>query len=164
MPSALSDQDFWSFVADASEPGGSFRSENLVSNESDLPEMIQVMGSEHQGGIYVGVGPEQNFSYIARLQPEIAYIVDIRRENRDLHLLYKALFEMSSDRAEFVSRLFSRPRPPGIRSDATVDEIFDAFASVDRNKELLASTIHLCPEPSGVCSSAPSFDRSTAMD
>ena len=66
------------------------------------------------GGVYIGVGPEQNFSYIARLRPAMAFIIDIRRENLNLHLFYKALFEVSSDRADFVSRLFSRPRPTGI--------------------------------------------------
>jgi hypothetical protein len=79
------------------------------------------------GGVYIGVGPEQNFSYIARLRPAIAFIVDIREENRDLHLLYKALFELSSDRADFVSRLFSRERPNGIGPGTTVRELFAAF-------------------------------------
>ena len=32
------------------------------------------------GGVYIGVGPEQNFTYIAA-RPEMAFIVDIRREN-----------------------------------------------------------------------------------
>jgi hypothetical protein len=141
MPSALSDQDFWSLMANFSEPGGSFRSENLVSNESHLAEMIHAMGPQNRGGAYVGVGPEQNFSYIAKLQPQIAFIVDIRRENRDLHLMYKALFEISDDRADFVSRLFSRPRPPGLRSDASVEEIFDTFATVAPNQALFASTL-----------------------
>ena len=61
------------------------------------------------GGVFIGVGPEQNFTYIARARPRMAFIVDIRRENADLHLLYKALFELSSNRVEFVSRIFSRP-------------------------------------------------------
>ena len=39
------------------------------------------------------------------------FIVDVRLENRSLHLLYKALFELSTDRADFVSRLFSRGAP-----------------------------------------------------
>ena len=75
------------------------------------------------GGAYIGVSPEQNFSYMAALQPRIAFILDIRRENLDLQLLYKALFELSADRADFVSRLFSRPRPAGLASSANVKEI-----------------------------------------
>ena len=42
------------------------------------------------------------------LKPAMAFIVDIRHGNLDVHLMYKALFELSKDRAEFVSRLFSR--------------------------------------------------------
>jgi hypothetical protein len=79
-----------------------------------------------QGGVYIGVGPEQNFSYIARIRPELAFIVDIRDDNRSLHLFYKALFEVAADRAEFVARLFSRERPPGLGASSTVDEIFAA--------------------------------------
>ena len=71
-----------------------------------------------RGGVYIGVGPEQNFTYIARLRPSTAFIIDIRRENRSLHLLYKALFEISRDRADFVSRLFSPARPAGRMSNA----------------------------------------------
>ena len=55
------------------------------------------------GGVYLGVGPEQNFTYIAAIRPKIAFITDIRRGNLQLHLMYKALFELSADRAEFVS-------------------------------------------------------------
>ena len=67
--------------------------------------------------MYLGVGPEQNFTYIAALKPRIAFIVDIRSGNRDLHLMYKALFELAADRAEFVSLLFSRARPAGLPKD-----------------------------------------------
>ena len=47
----------------------------------------------------MGVGPEQNFTYIAALKPAMAFIVDVRRGNLHMHLMYKALFDMSSDRA-----------------------------------------------------------------
>ena len=69
--------------------------------KSDYVHLARVLRST--GGIYIGVGPEQNFSYIARLGPAMAFIIDIRQRNRNLHLLYKALFEMSTDRAEFLS-------------------------------------------------------------
>jgi hypothetical protein len=57
------------------------------------------------GGVYLGVGPEQNFTYIAAMRPRVAFILDLRRGNADLHLMYKALFELAADRADFVSRL-----------------------------------------------------------
>ena len=68
----------------------------------------------------MGVGPEQNFTYIAALKPSIAFIVDVRRGNLDLHLMYKALFELSADRVDFVSRLFARKRPEGLTSSSSV--------------------------------------------
>jgi hypothetical protein len=129
LPAALSDQEFWGLSEALSEPGGAFRlSDNFVSNEPLFAENIRWLRPTR--GVYIGVGPEQNFSYIARLRPAMAFIVDIRRENRNLHLLYKALFELSTDRADFVSRLFSRPRPAGLDSAASVEEIFKQYDRV----------------------------------
>jgi hypothetical protein len=142
LPQALSDQDFWTLVETLSEPPGTFDvSENLVSNEPDFVDNARRLRGA--GGVYIGVGPEQNFSYIARLRPAMAFIVDIRKENRNLHLLYKALFALSSDRADFVSRLFSRPRPARLGSTATIDEIFERFETVPPTKAILDETSKL---------------------
>jgi hypothetical protein len=139
LPSALSDAELWDLSTALSEPAGAFTiSDNLVSNEPHFAEAVRRLAPK--GGVYVGVGPEQNFSYIARLRPAMAFIVDIRRENLDLHLLYKALFEVSSDRVEFVSLLFSRPRPATVGADATADEIFRAFAKVPSSAEQYGRT------------------------
>ena len=75
----------------------------------------------------MGVGPEQNFTYIVATKPAMAFIVDIRRGNLDLQLMYKALFELSADRAEFVSRLFSKKRPEGLTAKSTRADIFAAY-------------------------------------
>jgi hypothetical protein len=53
-----------------------------------------------------------------------------------MHLMYKALFEMSADRADFVSRLFSRKRPAGLTTSSTAMEIFDAFDRVPGSETL----------------------------
>ena len=71
--------------------------------------------------MYLGVGPEQNFTYIAAMRPRMAFITDIRRGNLHLQLMYKALFELSADRAEFVSRLFTKPRPAGLTRNVDRD-------------------------------------------
>jgi hypothetical protein len=106
----LSDTEFWSIFSTMSEAGGTFASENFVSNETSFQEVIpSIQSSVTPGGVYLGVGPEQNFTYIANLKPRLAFIIDIRRQNAMHHLMYKALFELSETRAEFVSRLFSRP-------------------------------------------------------
>jgi hypothetical protein len=128
LPARLSDQEFWKLASDYSELDGTFHSENLVSNEARyqtiIPELAQTAKS---GRAYIGVGSEQNFSYIAALHPSVAFIIDIRRGNLDLHLIYKALFEMSTNRADFVSRLFSRKTPEGLSTSSTASEIFAAF-------------------------------------
>jgi hypothetical protein len=77
--------------------------------------------------VYLGVGPEQNFTYISALRPRIAFIVDIRRENMLEMLMYKTLFEMSATRAEFVSRLFSRRLTSIVDSQASVERVFAAL-------------------------------------
>src|SRR5262245_27395956 len=108
LPARLSDQEFWKLSLESSESDGTFHSENLVSNEARfqtiIPSLVQAAPA---GRAYVGVGSEQNFTYIAAVRPAMALIVDIRRGNLDLHLIYKALFEMSANRVEFVSKLFS---------------------------------------------------------
>jgi len=93
-----------------------------------IPDLL---GRVRTRGVYIGVGPEQNFTYIAALKPRIAFVVDVRRGNTDLHLMYKALFELSRDRADFVSLLLSRPRPDGLTSKSTAGEIFSAFAAAN---------------------------------
>src|SRR6185295_14679258 len=120
VPSKLSDSVFWKLVTDISEPGGSFRSDNFVSNETTYQWVIpDLLRTTKPGGVYLGVGPDQNFTYIVALKPKIAFIFDIRRQNMLTHLMYKAIIEASSDRADFASRLFSRPRPPGVDTSST---------------------------------------------
>jgi hypothetical protein len=137
LPARLTDAEFWRLASEYSEPDGTFHSENLVSNEirfqTVLPTLVQ---KAVPGRAYVGVGSEQNFTYIAAVRPTVVFIVDIRRGNMDLHLIYKALFEMSADRAEFVSRLFSLPRPAGLSAASTAQEIFTAYSQVAPSQAL----------------------------
>jgi hypothetical protein len=113
----LDDAEFWALFATASEAGGSFPSENFVSNEMTYQHVIPALQrSLAPDGVYLGVGPEQNFTYIANLRPRLAVIVDIRRQNAMQHLMYKALFELSPTRAEFVARLFARPAVARLRT------------------------------------------------
>jgi hypothetical protein len=76
------------------------------------------------GGVYIGVGPEQNFTYAAALEAKMAFVVDIRRQNMLELMLYKALFEMTNNRADFVSQLFSRKRPPTVDAKTSVADLF----------------------------------------
>ena len=99
-------------VASLSERGGYFDTDNLISNESSYLQVIPELERRGlRGGAYIGVGPDQNFSYIAATRPALAFIVDIRRDNLLLHLLFKALFRLSSNRIEYMSLLFGRAPP-----------------------------------------------------
>jgi hypothetical protein len=83
-----------------------------------------------KGGVYMGVGPEQNFSYIAAIRPAMAFVVDIRRQAVVQHLMFKAIFEMAADRADFISLLFSKPRPAGLDGGTPIQKIWEAFTPV----------------------------------
>jgi hypothetical protein len=100
-------------IRQLSEPEGAFDTDNLISNERSYLEVIPALGSRGvSGGAYIGVGPDQNFSYIARIRPSLAYIIDIRRDNLLLHLLFKALFAQAPTRVAYLSLLTGRA-PPG---------------------------------------------------
>lgn len=117
IPDRLADSTFWRMVTTFSEPSGRFPSENFVSNETEWQYVIPgALPRVAPMSAYLGVGPEQNFTYIAAFHPKIAFICDIRRQNMIQHLMYKALIEMSSDRADFLSKLWSRRRPDGLDS------------------------------------------------
>src|SRR5690349_23925296 len=114
LPTTLTDREFWALVQQLSEPNGSFVSrsgspDNLLSNEMQVSTVAAALAKQvPPSGVYLGVGPEQNFTYIAAIKPRIAFITDIRRGNLNEHLVYKALFELSATRADFAARLFNR--------------------------------------------------------
>ena len=104
--------EFGRLIQRLSEPGGYFDTDNLISNETSY---LHVMGKMREmgvsGGAYLGVGPDQNFSYVAQIRPTIAFMIDIRRDNLLQHLLFKALFELSDNRVHYLAMLFGRPVP-----------------------------------------------------
>jgi hypothetical protein len=147
LPDRLTDEEFWALSTSLSEPDGSFRSDNLLSNELFMQYVIpQLTETVRSGGVYLGVGPEQNFTYIAATRPAMVFIVDVRRGNLDLHLLYKALFELSDDRVEFVSRLFARRRPAAIAPDADINAIFEAVYHSPTDEAIFAEDLHAVVE------------------
>jgi hypothetical protein len=149
IPLPLGDREFWQLVDGFSEPNGYFRSDNFLSNENAFQRVIpRLQAALPAGGVYVGVGPEQNFTYLVALHPKLSFIVDIRRGNLVEHLLYKAFIELSSDRADFLSRLFARPRPGGLTDKTPVGELLDAYELAAPSDDLFqrnlaAATDHL---------------------
>jgi hypothetical protein len=126
---------FASAIATLSERGGYFDTDNLISNESSYLQVLpDVKRRGVHGGAYVGVGPDQNFSYIAETRPAVAYIVDIRRDNVLLHLLFKAFFHESPTRVEYLSMLFGRaaPRDTVAWKAVPVDKLAEYVTSAPR--------------------------------
>jgi hypothetical protein len=123
---SLSTRQFAALVGRLSEPGQYFDTDNLISNERSY---LHVVGKMRElgvrGGAYVGVGPDQNFSYIAHVRPSVAFLIDIRRDNLLQHLVFKSLFEQSRNRAEYLCRLVGRRVPADVArwNDRPLDAI-----------------------------------------
>src|SRR5262245_55820135 len=147
LPKELTSDTFLKMIEEFSEPGGYFMYENFLSNERSyqdpIPSLVKVA---KPGGAYLGVGPEQNFTYIAAIRPAMAFIIDIRRQNMLELLMYKALFAMAANRAEFVSILFSR-KPSVIPADrATAEELFSAYGGAKRDQAFFENNLRRIKE------------------
>lgn len=120
------DTTFAGTVARLSEPAGYFDSDNLISNETSYLHAVSHLRSIGvHGGAYIGVGPDQNFSYIAAIRPTVAFMIDIRRDNLLMHLMFKALFQRSRNRLEYLARWTGRLVPSDVREwdGASIDSI-----------------------------------------
>jgi hypothetical protein len=141
---AIPAAEFSRMVGLFSEEEGSFFSDNFVSNETGY---LHVLGKLKQlgvaGGAYIGVGPEQNFTYIAKIRPQIAFIVDIRREAIIQHLMYKAIFQMAANRMQFLSLLFSKPLDgkDAPSPDASIDRMVDYFSTAPTRDKAYAENL-----------------------
>jgi hypothetical protein len=128
LPAQITDAEFWRIFTEFSEPGGNYPYENFVTNEETIQDVMPVLTTvTRPGGVYLGVGPEQNFTYISGVKPKMAFIFDIRRQNAIEHLMYKAIFEMSPTRADFVSHLFSIKTTDKVPETARANGLFLAF-------------------------------------
>ena len=135
LPAQIADDVYWKLIDGSSEPTGIFPSENFTSNENGFQKILPALQQATKpGGVYLGVGPEQNFTYIAALHPKIAFIVDIRRQNLLEHLFYKAAFEMADNRADFLSVIFARKRPEGLTDKSTVDQLLIAYDNINADE------------------------------
>ncbi len=144
FPNDLSATEFTRLIREFSEEGGSFYSDNLLSNETSYLHIVDKLKSlGASGGAYLGVGPEQNFTYIAKLRPRIAFIVDIRHMAVIQHLLYKAIFHLSPDRAEFLARLLSRPliKDKAMTAGSSLNELLSYFNKTPSDEKYFAANL-----------------------
>jgi hypothetical protein len=131
---------FASLIDQLSEPNGEFDTDNLISNEQSYLHVVPALQQAGiAGGVYIGVGPDQNFSYIAHIRPAEAFIVDIRRDNLLLHLLFKAIFASTKNRVEYLGVLTGRAAPDRADAwrDASIEKIVTYF---DDAKPVAAAT------------------------
>ena len=133
---------FARLVAELSEPAGYFDTDNLISNEASYLHVVGKLRSLGvRGGAYIGVGPDQNFSYIAHVRPSIAFVVDVRRDNLLEHLVFKSAFALARNRVEYLALLLGRPAPKDSPRWAgrTVDEIVAYVDSTPASPEIAAA-------------------------
>src|SRR5438552_13782688 len=133
---------FAALSARLSEPGGYFDSDNLISNETSY---LHVIGKLRElgikGGVYIGVGPDQSFSYIAKIRPKMAIMIDIRKDNQLQHLLFKALFARSRNRIEYLCTFFGKPFPKTKGWDArNVKDMIEYIDSTASDPKLFENT------------------------
>jgi hypothetical protein len=137
----VSNSDFGRYIQQWSEEEGYFDSDNFISNETSYLHVIDQLEKQVKaGGIYLGVGPDQNFSYIVHTRPMLAIVTDIRRQNMLEHLWYKALFALSNTRAEYVSLLVSR-ETPRVSSDASLQQILRAVDASQTSEKLFQKNL-----------------------
>ncbi len=146
QPESLSAAEFSRLSREMSEEGGYFRSDNFTSNETaylTVVDKLKELGA--RGGAYIGVGPEQNYTYIAKIRPRIAFIIDIRRQAILQHLIYKAVFHLAPDRVQFLALLLSRPLPkekaPTAKSE--LDEILAYFSQAQADEKAYVANLAL---------------------
>jgi hypothetical protein len=129
MPTKIADAEYWKTINDLAEPGGYFRiPDNFTSNEIEVGWIFsRLQETKVNGGVYLGVGPEQNLSYIASIRPKMAVLFDIRRQAMVQHQIFKAIFELSPDRADFIQMTFAKPRPAKLDSTTEIRAMWDAY-------------------------------------
>jgi hypothetical protein len=125
-----------------SGPAGFFDTHNIISNETSYLQVVDQL--EAMGGAYIGVGPEQNFTYIAKVRPEWAFIVDVRRENMLQHLMMNAILHKAATPFEYLCWLFSRRigehGGPGVSGElgGDLEGLIEAVESMPPDEEVFA--------------------------
>jgi len=134
----LADREFERLSLELSEEPGYFDTDNLISNEiSYLQVLPKLKEITRAGQVYLGVGPDQNFTYIVQVRPATAVIIDLRRDNLLQHLYFKQVIESSKDRWQYLSLLFGKESPPDFRPDlsADVNRLVQHFRSLSSDQD-----------------------------
>lgn len=123
----------------AAVPPSNYTLDCFVTNESAYNEVLaRCRPAGGTTGAYLGVGPDQNFTYIGAYRPRLAIVVDARMDNLIEHLMFKVIFERAEDPLQYLALLFGRsgsrsagrPVPDG-SPEALVEE-FERLPSSNR--------------------------------
>ena len=139
----ISPKLYSALIKDMSEPDGYYQYDNWITNERGYLNIINpLLKNNVKGGAYIGVGPNQNFTFIETIKPEIAFIVDIRQQMTMQHLAYKAMFELAETREEFLSLLLSKSIPGDRKLDKNpdVNDIVDLFYKINSDLNMQKNT------------------------
>jgi hypothetical protein len=134
----LADQEFERLSLQLSEEPGYFDTDNLISNEISYQQVLpRLKEITRAGQVYLGVGPDQNFTYIVQVRPATAIIIDLRRDNLLQHLFFKQVIEASKDRWQYLSLLFGKESPQDFRPDpsADVNRLVQHFRSLSSDQD-----------------------------
>lgn len=153
---SINKEQFVNLISELSEPDPNqgeteYWYPNFISNEAyqcDVAEILQPMG-----GIYLGTGPYQNYSYIIKTQPELAFIIDIRRDNLLQLMMSRALMEMSETRVEYLSKLLLRKTPDIAACGASLSCMLDAIEkspSLEDPEQLLKEVFSVITQKIGI--------------
>jgi hypothetical protein len=135
------DQSLAKVSAALSEPDGGRVADNLVTNEDSFARVADALDRlAPPGGVYLGVGPDQNLTYLAHVRPRLAFVLDFRRRNGLLHLWHKALFAFAPDRASYLARLLARSPTKPLPANPSADELVGAFEGAALDRTRLATT------------------------
>lgn len=112
-----------------------------VYSRWEAPNEINYLDSLNEistrGGVYLGVATEPvNFTYIAKVRPELAVLVDINPAVSRIHLPLKgALMEIAETRLEFLSYVLGRPLAgQAIPQFKTPQDYYNFFAKTPESK------------------------------
>ncbi|MFM7319838.1 MAG: hypothetical protein ACKO5E_23060 [bacterium] len=91
------------------KPSGPASADNLMTNEDSIASVVDELdGKVPTGQVYLGVGPDQNFTLMAYARPAMSFIIDYRRKNQLLHFLHQALLQLSESRMEYLENFWAR--------------------------------------------------------
>src|SRR5262245_37807726 len=95
-------------ISSLSEADAGRHADNLITNEDSFASVgpdIRRRTPDIKKGTFLGVGPEQNLTFLSHSPCTLGFIVDFRRRNLRVHLLHKALLALSDERIGYLTRL-----------------------------------------------------------